>query len=122
MLRRIAWIAVLGVPAWAQPEMRVQTRIVREYQENGQTKVQEFAPSFRVSDREVQVGDQVLTPPRIQDETAQQMFNALMGIFASQVAPQMSRLKSSAQPLEIRLEIPTLKEKLTIQVTPEAEP
>lgn len=113
---------MLVVPAWAQPEMRVQTRIVREYQENGQSKVQEFAPSFRVSDREVQVGDQVLTPPRIQDETAQQMFNALMGIFASQVAPQMSRLKSSAQPLEIRLEIPTLKEKLTIQVTPEAEP
>jgi hypothetical protein len=114
---------LLGGLAAADPSLGVQTRVVREYQENGQTRVQEFAPHFRFSEKGVQVGDQTLTRPTLPDEAAQKMFSTLLEMFATQASPMLSRLQQQqGQPLEIRLEIPTLKEKLTIQVTPQAEP
>ena len=122
-MRIIAIALLLGGLAAADPSLGVKTRIVREYQENGQTKVQELTPSFRMSENEFQVGDQTLSRPAIADETAQKVFSTLLEMFAAQAGPMLSKLQQQqGRPLEIRVEIPTLQEKLTIEVTPQAQP
>ena len=119
----VAVAVVLGRWAAADPSVSVQTRIVREYEENGQSKVQEMNPSLHLSGDELRVGDQTLSAPRLPDETTQKVFSTFAQLFATQAGPMLSRWNTSGgKPLELRLEIPNLGEKLTIQVTPQVEP
>lgn len=112
-------LLVSGLAA-AEPALDWKARIVREYQENGQTRTQEFTPSFRVTENEFRVGDQAVSAPVIPDAAAQQMFNNFLQMFATQAMPELSRLNQNGQPLELRLEIPNLGEKLIIQLMPGA--
>ena len=99
--------------AWADPTYQVDTKIVREYEENGESKRVEYTPSLRFD-------PQTFSAPNLQDENAQKMFSSLMQMFTAQAAPMLSQL-SNGQPLQLILEIPNLKEKLNIEVTPRVE-
>ncbi len=118
-------IGVLGwlAPAWADPTFQVDTKIVREYEENGESKRMEFAPNFRFStgpNGQLQFNDQPMAMPNLPDENAQKAFSAMMQMFTAQVAPLMSQF-GKAQPFQMILEVPTMHEKLNIEMTPHRE-
>lgn len=120
MFHRILGLSLLlGGLAAAEPRLDWKARIIREYQQNGETRTQEFNPSFSISENEFRVGDQAVQAPVIADPDAQKMFNNFLQMFARQALPEFSRLNTShGQPLELRLEIPNLGEKLIIQLQP----
>lgn len=107
----------------AEPTFQVNTKIVREYEENGESKRMEFSPTVRFSagaDGQLRVNDQNLVVPRLENPDAQEAFAALMRLFSSQAAPLMSKL-STGQPFQVILEVPTLHEKLDFEMTPRLE-
>lgn len=115
-------MACLGFSAlaWADPAYQVDTKIVREYEENGESKRVEIRPNFRFSagaDGQLRFNDQDLTLPNLPDPNAQKAFSAMMQMFASQAAPLMSQL-GKGQPFQMILEVPTMHEKLNIEMTP----
>lgn len=115
-------LAVLGFSAlaWADPAYQVDTKIVREYEENGESKRVEFTPNFRFStgpNGQLRFNDQTMAMPNLPDENAQKAFSAMMQMFSSQVAPLMSQF-GNGQPFQMILEVPTMHEKLNIEMTP----
>ena len=103
----------LSTLAWADPTYQVDTKIVREYEENGESKRVEYMPSWRFD-------PQSFAAPSLQDENAQKMLSTLMQVFASQAGPMFSQL-GNGQPLRLILEVPNMKEKLDIELTPRVE-
>lgn len=103
----------LSMLAWADPTYQVDTKIVREYEENGESKRMEYTPSVRLD-------PQSMMPTNLPDENAQQMLSSLLQMFSAQALPMFSQM-SNGQPLQLILEIPNLKEKLHIEVTPRVE-
>lgn len=115
-------MACLGFSAlaWADPAYQVDTKIVREYEENGESKRVEFTPNFRLStgaDGQLRINDQTLAAPALPDPDAQKAFTAMMQMFANQAAPLMSQF-SKGQPFQMILEVPTMHEKLNIEMRP----
>ena len=103
----------LSTLAWADPTYQVDTKIVREYEENRESKRVEYTPSLRFD-------PQSFSAANLQDENAQKMVSTLMQMFSAQVGPMFSQL-SNGQPLRLILEIPNMNEKLDIELTPRVE-
>ena len=103
----------LSTLAWADPTYQVDTKIVREYEENGESKRVEYTPSWRFD-------PQSFSTPNLQDENAQKMFSSFMQMFTAQAVPMFSQL-GNGQPLRLILEVPNMKEKLDIELTPRVE-
>jgi len=107
--------------AWAQPApAQLDLKIVREYVENGENKRAEFTPSFRFApgpDGQLRVNDQTLAMPALQDENAQQMVNSIMKMVFAQGGPLFQQF-GNGQPFRMILEVPTMNEKLEIEVDP----
>lgn len=99
---------------WAEPvplpSGQLDVKIVREFEENGESKRAEFNPTFRLD-------EQSLAMPALQDENAQQMLTSLMKMFAAQAGPLLQQY-GNGQPFQMILEVPTMKEKINIEVTP----
>lgn len=95
-------LMVLGLTslAWAQPgPSQLDLKIVREYVENGR------------------FNDQTLAMPALQDENAQQMVNSIMKMVFAQGGPLFQQF-GNGQPFQMILEVPTMNEKLEIEVNP----
>ena len=114
-MKTIMLTVMLGLStlAWADPTYQVDTKIVREYEENGESKRVEYTPSLRFDPQSFSV-------PNLQDENAQKMFSSLMQMFTAQAAPMLSQM-SNGQPFQLILEIPNMKEKLNIELSPRVE-
>lgn len=110
--------------AWAEPTTgQLDMKIVREYEENGESKRAEFHPSFRIApgaDGQLRINDQTLSMPVLQDENAQQMLSSMMKMFGAQMGPMMQQF-SNGEPFQLILEVPTMKEKLNIELTPRVD-
>lgn len=123
-MRKMLMIALILTPlAWAEPAGQVDVKIVREYEENGESKRAEFNPTFRIApgaDGQLRINDQTLAMPALQDENAQQMLTSMMKMFAAQAGPLFQQF-SNGQPFQLILEVPTMKEKVNIELTPHVE-
>jgi len=122
-MRTTMLLLALSCWAWAQPAYQVETKIVREYEENGESKRAEFNPIFRVapgSDGQLRINDQTLAMPALQDENAQQMLTSMMKMFVAQAGPMFQQF-GNGQPFQLILEVPTLKEKLNIELIPRVD-
>ncbi|MBX3170375.1 MAG: hypothetical protein KF760_23415 [Candidatus Eremiobacteraeota bacterium] len=80
------------------PAGQVDVKIVREYEENGESKRAEFDG---------------LPIPALQDENARQILTSMMKMFAAQAGPMLQ-----GRPFQMILEVPSMKEKLNIEVNP----
>lgn len=103
----------------AEPTYKVETKIIREFEENGETKVQETRPSVIIHGTDVEINDKRfdLQAPAVKNETAQKIFNLMLEAAAQHAGAVMSQWKSG-EPLQMNLEIPNLKQKFSIEVTP----
>ncbi len=109
-MKKMLMVALsLTVLGWADPG-QVDLKIVREYEENGESKRTEFHPTFRIN-------DQMLAVPALQDENAQQMVTSMLKMFAAQAGPLLQQF-GNGQPFQMILEVPTMNEKLNIEVIP----
>ena len=112
-MRRMMLLLALGSWAWADPTpppSQFDFKIVREYVENGENRRDEFTPSLRLT-------DQMLAMPALQDENAQQMVDSIMKMVFAQGGPLFQQF-GNGEPFRMILEVPTMKEKLELEVNP----
>jgi hypothetical protein len=113
----------LGASPLDPPPSQLDMKIVREYEENGESKRAEFHPTLRIApgaDGQLRINDQTLAMPVLQDENAQQMLSSMMKMFGAQMGPMMQQF-SNGEPFQLILEVPTMKEKLNIELTPRVD-